>query len=230
MRHATDPLASTSSDVVDPPAPGIARTDAVGQPRRSTVGAVAEAPRDFRLTYSLRDIHRLSFLTADERQAVCTEWKAWHRRHASIGALGVAAWAAGAAVAWACSFGAEGTAASIAALAGWHVPLGALYAAAGLLAVGLLVATPLVFSTLASAALCDAFVAGYADGMVVGVNRSLQITPEREQEMWGELHAAEARDLRAAIGAESAVSRSETRGQAPATLQPSNSTQTTFRR
>ena len=197
MREATDPLAATCSDVIDPPLSGIAREDTTRFGRRSTAAAVAEAPRDFRFTYSLRDIHRIAFLTADERQEGAIEWKAWHRRNASMGSIGVALWSAAAAAAWACWFRAGGTAATLADLAGLQVPLAAVYAVAGVLTLGLLVAAPLLFSTLARAALGDAYLAGYADGIVAGVNRSLQITPEREQEMWGQLHDAEARDLRA---------------------------------
>ena len=198
MPEPTDPRAIPWS-VIDPPAtPADGSVDRVQPPRQTA--AVAGAPRDFHLVYSLRDIHRLGFLSADERDVIRAEWRAWHRRHASLGAVGMLAWIAGAAAAWACSLAAGDTAAWIAAAIGWTMPVAALYAIAATLAVALLVALPMLFSTLAAAALCDAYAAGYADGTVTGVNRALQITPEREQEMWGELHDAEARDLRAARG------------------------------
>ncbi len=199
MPEPTDPLATVCSSVIDPPAAGYGDGhDGVRAPRRTA--AVAGAPRDFHLVYSLRDIHRLGFLSAAERDEIRAEWRTWHRRHASLGAAGVAAWLAGAAAAWACSLAAGATAAWIAAVTGWVVPPALLYAVAAVLAIALLVAVPLLFSTLAAGALCDAYAAGYADGTVTGVNRALQITPEREQEMWGELHDAEASDLRASRG------------------------------
>ena len=198
MPEPTDPRAVSCSVIDRPPTSTDGKGDRVQLPRHTA--AVAGAPRDFHLVYSLRDVHRLGFLSAGERDVIRTEWRTWHRRHASLGALGVLAWIAGAATVWACTLAAGDAAAWIAAATGWPMPAAALYAIAAAIAVALLVALPMLFSTLAAAALCDAYTAGYADGTVTGVNRALQITPEREQAMWGELHDAEARDLRAARG------------------------------
>src|SRR4030095_424649 len=65
---------------------------------------VMERPQQYTVAYSLADIHRLTFLSHEERTAVQSEWNTWHRKYVRLSALGFCLWLAGAAAAWALWF------------------------------------------------------------------------------------------------------------------------------
>ena len=156
--------------------------------------SVMERPRDYRVAYSLGDIHRLTFLSAEERGAVRREWDAWHRQHARLRGITLALWMTGAVGAWWLWFRAAATAGTIHALSGLAVPDTWLAVLAVIVAVGLLIALPAVLATLSAPALADSYLQGYSDGLSRGVSRALQIAPDDEREMWDELREAERLD------------------------------------
>lgn len=156
--------------------------------------SVMERPQEYTVAYSLGDIHRLTFLSHDERSAIQGEWDAWHRKYVRLGRIGMALWVAGALSAWALWFRAAGLSSAIQQALGLSVPAGWLIGLAAVTTLGLLMALPAFLATTYAGALSDSYLRGYTDGLTRGVNRALHITPEIEQQMWEELRRAERLD------------------------------------
>lgn len=192
----------------DPREPAPISTDAVGEPDIADPAAVREVfrashrlavsvmerPQQYKVAYSLGDIHRLTFLSHEERMTVQNEWHAWHRKYVRLSALGFALWLFGALAAWALWFQTGRLAAGIESLVGLSVPSVWFTVLAVATTLGLLMALPAFLATTSASALSDSYLRGYTDGLTRGVNRALHITPEIEQEMWEELRRAERLD------------------------------------
>jgi hypothetical protein len=184
-----------STNVV--PAPDASDPDAVREVFRAKHRlsvSVMERPQQYTVAYSLGDIHRLTFLSHDERTAVQSEWHAWHRKYVRLGAIGFCLWLAGAGAAWALWFRADQMAGAIQSAFGVSISGAWFTGLAVLTTMGLLVALPACLATMSASALADSYLRGYTDGLTRGVNRALRITPEIEQEMWEELRQAEQLD------------------------------------
>ena len=156
--------------------------------------SVMERPHQYTVVYTLRDIHRLTFLSHDERSAIRKDWHAWHRRYSRLGPLGVGVWLAGAVMSWAFWFRATAIADGIQRTIGLTVPDIWLTGLALVATLGLLAALPAFLATMSACALSDSYLRGYTDGLTRGVHSALHITPEIEQEMWEELRRAERLD------------------------------------
>ncbi len=153
-----------------------------------------ERPQQFTAAYSLGDIHRLTFLSHDERSAIHQEWQAWHCKYIRLSRLGMCLWLAGAFAAWGLWFRTEVFANAIQGAVGVTIP-GAWFTGLAIgVTLGLLMALPAFLATTSAPALSDSYLRGYTDGLTRGVNRALHITPEVEQEMWEELRRAERLD------------------------------------
>lgn len=185
------------SDVADVPDPGQPASvrDAYRARHRLAV-SVLERAQQYRVSYSLGDLHRLTFLSHDERAAVRGEWQAWHRRYARLSLAGAAVWIAGASLAVLLWVQPDAAAGRLESILGWPVAGGWLTAAAIVISGCVLWTLPAFLSSVSAPALADAYLRGYADGMSRGVNRALKISPEMEREMWDELHEAERTDAR----------------------------------
>ena len=156
--------------------------------------SVMERPQQFTAAYSLGDIHRLTFLSHEERTAVQNEWHVWHRKYVRLSALGFCSWIAGVVLAWALWFRADQLTVAIQQALGVAIP-GAWFTGLAVVAtIGLLMGLPAFLATTWASTLADSYLRGYTDGLTRGVNRALQITPEIEQGMWEELRQAEQRD------------------------------------
>jgi len=156
--------------------------------------SVMERPQQFTAAYSLGDIHRLTFLSHEERTAVQNEWHVWHRKYVRLSALGFCSWIAGVVVAWALWFRADQLTVAIQQALGVAIP-GAWFTGLAVVAtIGLLMGLPAFLATTWASTLADSYLRGYTDGLTRGVNRALQITPEIEQGMWDELRQAEQLD------------------------------------
>jgi len=156
--------------------------------------SVMERPQEYTVAYSLSDIHRLTFLSHDERSAIQSEWDAWHRKYVRLGRIGIGLWVAGALSAWAFWFRAAALSNAIQQSLGLSVPAGWLTGLAVATTLGLLMALPAFLATTYASPLSDSYLRGYTDGLTRGVNRALHITPEIEQQMWEELRRAERLD------------------------------------
>lgn len=192
-------------ETVDPPPTGLVDVVTANRANPATVRevfrarhrlavSVLEHPRQYTVVYTLRDIHRLTFLSHDERSAIRKDWHAWHRRHSRLGSLGVGVWLAGAVAAWALWFKAASIADAIQRTLGPAVPDVWFLGLAALATLGLLAALPAFLATLSAFALSDSYLRGYTDGLTRGVHNALHITPEVEQAMWDELRRAERLD------------------------------------
>ena len=156
--------------------------------------SVMERPQQFTAAYSLGDIHRLTFLSHEERTAVQNEWHVWHRKYVRLSALGFCSWIAGVVLAWALWFRADQLTVAIQQALGVAIP-GAWFTGLAVVAtIGLLMGLPAFLATTWASTLADSYLRGYTDGLTRGVNRALQITPEIEQGMWDELRQAEQLD------------------------------------
>jgi hypothetical protein len=156
--------------------------------------SVMERPQQFTAAYSLGDIHRLTFLSHEERTAVQNEWHVWHRKYVRLSALGFCSWIAGVVLAWALWFRADQLTVAIQQALGVAIP-GAWFTGLAVVAtIGLLMGLPAFLATTWASTLADSYLRGYTDGLTRGVNRALQITPEIEQGMWEELRQAEQLD------------------------------------
>ena len=156
--------------------------------------SVMERPEQYQVAYSLGDIHRLTFLSHDERTAIQNEWHAWHRKYVRLGALSFVLWIAGAVAAWGLWFESAWLSAVLQKVTGLTVPGVWFTVLAGLTVVGLLMALPAFLAAMSAPALSDSYLRGYTDGLTRGVNRALRISPEVEQQMWEELRQAERLD------------------------------------
>jgi hypothetical protein len=156
--------------------------------------SVMEKPKQYVVAYSLGDLHRLTFLSHEDRAAVQNEWDAWHRKHVRLGVVGAAMWLAGAASAWMLWFQTELLTGFIENSVGAAVPEVWLRVPAMAVILGLLMWLPKFIAVLSAPATSHSYLRGYADGLTRGVNRALHITPEVEQEMWEELRRAERLD------------------------------------
>ena len=156
--------------------------------------SVMERPQQYKVAYSLGDIHRLTFLSHEERTAVQNEWHAWHRKYVRLSALGFGLWMLGALAAWALWFQTAWLAGGIQRFVGLAIPNVWFTVLAVATTLGLLMALPAFLATTSASALSDSYLRGYTDGLTRGVNRALHITPEIEQEMWEELRRAERLD------------------------------------
>jgi len=185
----------TSPDVVNAPNPSDpeAVREVFRAKHRLSV-SVMERPQQFTAAYSLGDIHRLTFLSHEERTAVQNEWHVWHRKYVRLSALGFCSWIAGVVLAWALWFRADQLTVAIQQALGVAIP-GAWFTGLAVVAtIGLLMGLPAFLATTWASTLADSYLRGYTDGLTRGVNRALQITPEIEQGMWEELRQAEQRD------------------------------------
>ena len=158
--------------------------------------SVMERPQQFTVAYSLGDIHRLTFLSHDERSAIQKEWQAWHRQYVRLSAFGMCLWLVGVFAAWGLWFRAAALAAAIQGATGLTIPGIWFTGLAGAVTLGLLMALSAFLATVFAPALSDSYLRGYTDGLTRGVNRALHITPEIEQEMWEELRRAEGLDAK----------------------------------
>ena len=156
--------------------------------------SVMERPQQFTAAYSLGDIHRLTFLSHEERTAVQNEWHVWHRKYVRLSAIGFCSWIAGAAVASALWFKADSLANAIQQSAGVSVSGAWFTGLAVAVTLALLMGLPAFLATTWASTLADSYLRGYTDGLTRGVNRALHITPEIEQGMWEELRHAERLD------------------------------------
>jgi hypothetical protein len=192
-----DPAHALTSDVVVPPDaadPAAAREVFRAQHRLAV--SVMERPQEFTVAYSLGDIHRLTFLSHDERRAIHKEWQDWHRKYVRLTTVGMCLWVAGAVAAWALWFRTGELTTAIHGTFGVTVP-GIWFTGFAVAAtLGLLTALPAFLAAAAAPALSDSYLRGYTDGLTRGVNRALHITPEIEQEMWEELRRAEGLDAK----------------------------------
>ena len=189
-----DTAAHTPSDVLEANPTDPAAVRQVFRASNRLAVSVMERPQQFTVTYSLGDIHRLTFLSHEERTAVQSEWHAWHRKYVRLGALGVCLWLAGAAAAWALWFRPGPLSGAIQSTTGMTIPDVWFTVLAVTMTLALLLRLPAFLAAATSSTRADAYLRGYADGLTRGVNRALHITPEIEQEMWEELRQAERLD------------------------------------
>lgn len=208
----TESASHTPSDVLDadPANPGAVRE--VFRARNRLAVSVMERPQQFRVAYSLGDIHRLTFLSHEERTAVQNEWHTWHRKYVRLSGLGVGLWLSGAAAAWALWFRTGDLSGAIQSTLGLTIPDAWFTAFAVTTTLGLLMALPAFLATATASTLADSYLRGYTDGLTRGVNRALHITPEVEQEMWEELRQAEGLDADWRRRAEGSLSSRGARG------------------
>ena len=192
-----DPAHALTSDVAVAPEaadPGAVRE--VFRAHHRLAVSVMERPQQFSVAYSLGDIHRLTFLSHDERTAIQQEWQAWHRTYVRLTRVGMCLWVAGAVAAWGLWFRTGELTTAIHGAVGVTIP-GVWFTGFAVAAtLGLLTALPAFLAAAAAPALSDSYLRGYTDGLTRGVNRALHITPEIEQEMWEELRRAEGLDAK----------------------------------
>jgi hypothetical protein len=156
--------------------------------------SVMERPQQFTVAYSLADIHRLTFLSHEERTAVQNGWHTWHRKYVRLSAAGFCLWLAAAAASWALWFKAPDIARAVQSTLGLTIPGAWLTVLAVATTLGLLMSLPAFLATTSASTQADCYLRGYTDGLTRGVNRALHITPDVEQEMWEELRQAERLD------------------------------------
>jgi len=190
-----EPPPAKPSDVVDVPDPSDpeAVREVFRAKHRLSV-SVMERPQQYTVAYSLGDIHRLTFLSHEERTAVQDEWQAWHRKYVRLSTIGFCLWIAGVVGAWALWFRADQLAGAIQQAVGVGIPGGWFTGIAVVVTLGLLMGLPAFLATASASTLADSYLRGYTDGLTRGVNRALHITPEIEQGMWEELRQAEQLD------------------------------------
>ena len=189
-----DPSPSGLVDVVSDKRADPATVREVFRAKHRLAVSVMERPHQYTAVYTLRDIHRLTSLSHDERSAIRNSWHAWHRRYSRLGTLGVGLWLAGAVTSWALWFRATAIADGIQRTLGVTIPDIWLTGLAVVATLGLLAALPAFLATMSAFALSDSYLRGYTDGLTRGVHSALHITPEIEQEMWEELSRAERLD------------------------------------
>jgi hypothetical protein len=184
--------ASTDVEAVNESDPAAVREVFRAKHRLSV--SVMERPEQYQVAYSLGDIHRLTFLSHEERTAIQNDWHAWHRKYVRLGALGFGLWLGGAVAAWGFWFESDWLAGAAQRLFGLTIPGIGFTVLAVATTVGLLMALPAFLAAMSAPALSDSYLRGYTDGLTRGVNRALRISPEVEQEMWEELRQAERLD------------------------------------
>ena len=200
-QHVNTPSAP-AADVAAPEAPEPAAVREVFRAQHRLAVSVMERPQQFSVAYSLGDIHRLTFLSHDERSDIEKQWQAWHRTYVRLTRLGTCLWVAGVFAAWALWFRTGELTTAIHGASGVAIPGGWFMGFAVVVTLGLLIALPALLATAAAPALSDSYLRGYTDGLTRGVNRALHITPEIEQEMWEELRRAEGLDASWRTGAD----------------------------
>ena len=178
-----------TTDVSDP-----AAVREVFRAKHRLAVSVMERPQQYTVAYSLADIHRLTFLSHEERAAVQNEWHAWHRKYVRLSARGFCLWLAAAGAAWALWFRAADIAGVIQNTLGLTIPGVWFTVLAVAMTIGLLMGLPAFLATTSASTQADCYLRGYTDGLTRGVNRALHITPDVEQEMWEELRQAERLD------------------------------------
>lgn len=188
------PSPAGPADVVNADHAEPATVREVFRARHRLAVSVMERSQRYTVAYSLGDIHRMTFLSHDERSAIRKDWHAWHRKHSRLDALGVGLWVAGAVAAWALWFRTESIADAIQRTLGVAVPGVWFIGLAAVATLGLLAALPAFLATMSAFALFDSYLRGYTDGLTRGVHSALHITPEIEQDMWEELRRAERLD------------------------------------
>ena len=190
-----EPTPQPPADVVDPAqASDPAAVREVFRAKHRLSVSVMERPQQYTVAYSLADIHRLTFLSHEERTAVQNEWHAWHRKYVRLSALGFSLWLAGAAAAWALWFRTADFAGMIQNTIGLTIPGVWFTGLAVVTTIGLLMGLPAFLATTSASTQADGYLRGYTDGLTRGVHRALHITPDVEQEMWEELRQAERLD------------------------------------
>lgn len=192
-----DPSGAPTADVADPAgAEDPAAVREVFRAKHRLAVSVMERPQQFPVAYSLGDIHRLTFLSHDERHAIQKDWQAWHRKFVRLSGLGTGVWLAAAFAAWGLWFRTDVLASAIHGAIGVTIPGIWFIGFAIAVTLGLLMTFPAFLATASAPALSDSYLRGYTDGLTRGVNRALHITPEIEQEMWDELRRAEGLDAK----------------------------------
>lgn len=190
-----EPTPQPPTDVVEPgEASDPAAVREVFRAKHRLAVSVMERPQQYTVAYSLADIHRLTFLSHEERTAVQNEWNTWHRKYVRLSALGFCLWLAGAAAAWALWFRAGDMVGFIQNTLGVTIPGVWFTGLAVATTIGLLMGLPAFLATTSASTQADSYLRGYTDGLTRGVNRALHITPDAEQEMWEELRQAERLD------------------------------------
>jgi hypothetical protein len=162
--------------------------------RHRMTASVMERPHQFTVAYSLGDIHRLTFLSPDERAAIQNEWQAWHRKYVRLSRLGTVLWIGGAFAVWAMWFRTEALTNAVQGTIGVAISDAWFTGLAIAVTLSLLISLPAFIAMVFAPALSDSYLRGYTDGLTRGVNRALHITPEIEREMWEELRRAERLD------------------------------------
>jgi hypothetical protein len=206
QQHMEPPPSAAARIAALTDASGPATVREVFRAKHRLAVSVMERTQHYGVAYSLADIHRLTFLSHEERSGVETEWHAWHRKYVRLGKSGVAFWLAGLVVAWGFWFRSESI---VAALARTGVTLPPIWSTglAAMTTLALILSLPAFLATMCVAATRDSYLRGYSDGLTRGVNRALRITPELEAEMWEELREAERVDaaLAGSAGSVSAI-------------------------
>ena len=187
-----EPAASDVTETADVTDPAAVRE--VFRARHRLAVSVMERPQQYRFAYSLGDIHRLTFLSHEERTAIQNEWHAWHRKYVRLTAVGFTLWLAGAVAAWALWLEADTLSSVLQSTLGLTLSSVWFTVPAVAVTIGLLMGLPAFLATTSAPALSDSYLRGYTDGLTRGVNRALHITPEIEHEMWEELRRAERLD------------------------------------
>jgi hypothetical protein len=189
-----EPTTPTPTDVLEAHATDPVAVREVFRARNRLTVSVMERPQQFTVAYSLADIHRLTFLSHEEREAVQQEWHAWHRKYVRMSTFAVCLWAAGAAAAWAFWFRSGQLAGAIQSTTGITIAVPWFTVFAVTITLGLLMGLPAFLATVTASPQADSYLRGYSDGLTRGVNRALHITPQIEEEMWEELRQAERLD------------------------------------
>lgn len=190
-----EPSPETPANVVEPTdVSDPAAVREVFRAKHRLAVSVMERPQQYTVAYSLADIHRLTFLSHEERAAVQNEWHTWHRKYVRLSAIGFCLWIAAAVAAWALWFRASDLAGAIQSTLGVTIPGAWFTVLAVATTLGLLMGLPAFLATTSASTQADCYLRGYTDGLTRGVNRALHITPDVEQEMWEELRQAERLD------------------------------------
>jgi hypothetical protein len=159
--------------------------------KNKLAASVAKTPQTYQSAYTLRDIERLQDMSREDWRVAQKKWREWHRKYVALGGIGLVAWITGATLTWICWFRAETTAAWINMALTLGISAFPLKVIGAIIGLGGLAMSPRFVATLIASDHWDGYSAGYGEGLRAGVNRALQITPERERQIWDHLHEAD---------------------------------------